>query len=310
MNDELKKISLDEQGTDDPNTLLEHWSTQTEKILDEFAPLRACPFRKIKHFTLPPEIIAMINRRKNLASKVKRHPYNKTMISELRMMQRTVKSNITRYLKTQGEITLNSTDLRESWKFIKQVTHTTTRRNKIQADCTELNEYFAGIVNTEKPLHNPLYVSTCKPEYGFCIQDIPARSIVQHILHMKANTSMGDDGLPVSFLKKTALAISPNIAKIFKSSITYGQFPDTWKRANITAIYKGKGSKKDVTNYRPISVLPCLTRVFEREIAIQLSHYCMFNNIIPKEQYGFRPKSCCETALVSALNSWIGDIDD
>ena len=101
------------------------------------------------------------------------------------MMQRTVKINITRHLKTQGVNTLNSSDLRESWKFIKAVTHTTTRKNKTQADCTELNEYFARIVNTTNPIKNSIDFSSCKPEDGFSVQEIPAHSVIRQLLQMK-----------------------------------------------------------------------------------------------------------------------------
>jgi len=126
---------------------------------------------------------------------------------------------------------------------------------------------------------------------------------------MRENTATGHDGLPACFLKKTANTIAPHIAKILNSSISSGKFPDWWKKANISAVYKGKGSKKEATNYRPISVLPCLSRIFEKEIAKQLLSYCISKEIIPKEQFGFRPKSSCETALLTALNCWIGEID-
>src|SRR2546425_1722984 len=56
--------------------------------------------------------------------------------------------------------------------------------------------------------------------------------------------------------------------------IQNGIFPDQWKKANVTAIYKNKGSKSDVENYRPISVLPMLGRVLEKAVCTQLQQYC------------------------------------
>ena len=55
--------------------------------------------------------------------------------------------------------------------------------------------------------------------------------------------------------------------------------------------------------------MPCLSRVLEKEIASQLSAYCLTRSIIPNEQFGFRPRSSCETALLTAINNWVGDID-
>ena len=77
----------------------------------------------------------------------------------------------------------------------------------------------------------------------------------------------------------------------------------------MSVIYKGKGCKKEANNYRPISVLPCLARIMEKEIANQLSSYCLHRGIIPNEQFGFRPKSSSETALLVALDKWINEID-
>ena len=82
-----------------------------------------------------------------------------------------------------------------------------------------------------------------------------------------------------------------------------------WKKANVCPVWKGKGSKKDPSNYRPISVLPVLGRCFEKLAAAQLYNYCDNHDIIPPEQFGFRRKSNCELALVSALDHWTDAID-
>ena len=70
-----------------------------------------------------------------------------------------------------------------------------------------------------------------------------------------------------------------------------------------------KGSKSDPSNYRPISVLPVLARLFEKACAKQLSTYCLTMGIIPDAQFGFREKSSCEYALISALDSWMTSVD-
>jgi hypothetical protein len=62
-------------------------------------------------------------------------------------------------------------------------------------------------------------------------------------------------------------------------------------------VWKGKGSKSDVANYRPISVLPVLARLFEKVVATQLAKHCDTFNIIPAEQFGFKPRSSCKMHL-------------
>jgi len=82
-----------------------------------------------------------------------------------------------------------------------------------------------------------------------------------------------------------------------------------WKKANITPIWKGKGSKTDPNNYRPISILPIVARTFERLIAGQLYLHCDRNGVIPDQQFGFRKRSSCEVALLKATDSWITQVD-
>src|SRR3989441_7758719 len=90
--------------------------------------------------------------------------------------------------------------------------------------------------------------------------------------------------------------------------IQNGIFPDQWKKANVAAIYKNKGSKSDVENYRPISVLPMLGRVLEKAVCTQLQQYCDINEIIPPQQFGFRKNSSCELTLIAALDTWLKDV--
>src|SRR6267154_2594041 len=92
--------------------------------------------------------------------------------------------------------------------------------------------------------------------------------------------------------------------QLFNASITIAAFPSEWKKANVLAVYKKKGSKSEVENYRPISILPILGRLLERAVATQLQQYCDHHSILPVQQFGFRKNSSCELALLAALDNW------
>ena len=66
-------------------------------------------------------------------------------------------------------------------------------------------------------------------------------------------------------LKEAAIPISPILCHIFNRSLTNGIYPETWKRALVIPLYK-KGIKSDINNYRPVSLLPCVSKVFEKLI--------------------------------------------
>ena len=81
---------------------------------------------------------------------------------------------------------------------------------------------------------------------------------------LDTNKSCGPDLLPAKILKLTAIIIAEPLTKLFNKSLQSGVYPTLWKHANIKPIFKNKGSPSDTTNYRPISLLPCLSKVFEK----------------------------------------------
>ena len=123
---------------------------------------------------------------------------------------------------------------------------------------------------------------------------------------MKLKTSRSGN-VPTKFLKDTVDLVSPILACIFNKSVEKGYFPSSLKTAIVSPIHKGEGSRSDPSNYRPISVLPIIARVFERLIHQQLYPY--LNKLLWKNQSGFRSLYSTETALLKATNNWLLNID-
>ena len=90
--------------------------------------------------------------------------------------------------------------------------------------------------------------------------------------------------------------------------ITSGIFPDDLKIAKIIPLYK-KGDINSITNFRPISLLPTLSKIFERVIFIQLYTYFDDNNILSEQQYGFRANHSAELAAVKLVDYITYSID-
>ena len=78
-------------------------------------------------------------------------------------------------------------------------------------------------------------------------------------------------------------------------------FPSDWKKAKVTPVYKA-GDKSDVGNYRPISVLPILSKILERTVHDQLYKYLTCNNVLNQCQSGFRSKYSTNTALLDVTD--------
>ena len=87
-----------------------------------------------------------------------------------------------------------------------------------------------------------------------------------------------------------------------------GTFPDDWKCARVTPLFK-QGDASDLNNYRPISVISVIVKVFERIVYDQLYNCLSNEDIISTHQSGFRSLHSTVTALLKATDNWAFNID-
>ena len=102
--------------------------------------------------------------------------------------------------------------------------------------------------------------------------------------------------------------VAPSLTQIFDKSIHSGIFPADWKLARVSPIFK-KGDKTDMNNYRPISVISAVAKIFEKAIYDQLYEYLNENSLLSNCQSGFRSLHSTLTALIEATNDWSINID-
>ena len=120
---------------------------------------------------------------------------------------------------------------------------------------------------------------------------------------LKVKTSTGPDGISSYMLWNTSLSISSSLCKVFNLSLSTGCFPTLWKSSNITPVYKA-GNKNLATNYRPISLLSIPSKILERIVHNRLLSHLTTNSILSPGQFGFRPGSSTQEALLSATHDW------
>ena len=93
------------------------------------------------------------------------------------------------------------------------------------------------------------------------------------------------------------------LTSIVNQSILDGEFPSQWKQAAVTPVLK-KGSADQLNNFRPVSCLPAASKVLEIVVYNQLSEYLEANNLLPKNQHGFRPSRSTMTAWQEIQLDW------
>ena len=125
---------------------------------------------------------------------------------------------------------------------------------------------------------------------------------------LDASKSCGLDKIPANILKDCNEIIAPYLTYIYNCSISTAIFPDDWKMARVSPIFKA-GTKEDSDNYRPISILPTVAKIFEKLICGQLNKYLVDQNVLTKYQSGFREGHSTSSSLLSSTNSWLLNID-
>ena len=113
----------------------------------------------------------------------------------------------------------------------------------------------------------------------------------------------GEDNLAASFLKEAARVLAKPICNLINKSFSEGKFPTEWKCARIIALCKG-GKRSLCNNYRPISILPILSKIIENHVHKSLYNYICENNLLCPNQSGFRPFHSCQTTLVDMINDF------
>ena len=153
--------------------------------------------------------------------------------------------------------------------------------NKGHILASKLPEPQISIFQSMKP-RNESFISTWKKTDVKEVLDIIKNAL-------DSSKSPGCDNIPAVLIKCCAHVIAPVLVKFFNRFLDLGIYPDCLKTARVTSLHKG-GDRLDCGNYRPISVLTQINKIFEKLIHARLNDFIMENNILENSQYGFRKK--------------------
>ena len=124
-------------------------------------------------------------------------------------------------------------------------------------------------------------------EEDLLLGNISESSVCWIVSKMKTKFSSGINGLSNGFLKKIINSIKVPLCFVINQSLNTGEFPESMKLAKVNALFKsGKDTCKD--NYRPISLLPVMSKVIEKHIYLKVLSHMESNNILFPKQFGYR----------------------
>ena len=178
------------------------------------------------------------------------------------------------------------------------------------------NVYFAGIGDKlaseiKTPTnHNANFTSYLENPTMNRLQfrHIAEEDTMKAIDNLENKNSSGHDGISNKLLKSIRYELCKPLTLIINQMLSSGVFPETFKKSKIIPLYK-KGDSSLLSNYRPISLLPTISKVFERIIYNQLYQYFNDNELLAEQQYGFRAQHSTEYAAIKLFDHISKEMD-
>lgn len=317
---DLSNASWDLESCKSVDDLLTTWYDTFTTILNKHAPVRT---KRVKRYKQPDwmnqEVIESM-RKRDFYKKANDHQNYKFWRNRTKSIIRASKKSF--YAKVIQTRQNNSKDL---WRHIKEACpdKCTSLPTVLQANGVEetetsklvelLNVHYGTIsdkylTNKHKILDSKYadivshFVNSRGTIPKFAIPSITEDFVLKQLKCLTKGKACGLDGISAAILKISAQIIAPSITKICNISIETGIFPAKWKEARIAPIYKG-GPKEECCSYRPVSILPIISKVIERHVFVHLYDHMNDNGLLLDTQYGFRKNHSCQTALICLIDT-------
>ena len=311
----------------DPNDMWKKWKDLFLTVCDRHAPLKTKRTRSSKS----PWITTILKKRMNYRDRLKRKAI-KTNDPSTWNQFRTMRNQVNRDINTAKQAYYNnvfnncSGDQHKTWKTINELTSRKSnktvineidyneQKSKNQADVAEMLNSFFTEIGPDLSSHvtevdNSFEDFLSETDENFIFEKTTTAQVFSLLSKLCQSKATGLDNISAKLLRQCPDLLSESLTVIFNQSLITGIFPDEWKSARVTPLYKNSGKRNEPTNYRPISVIPVVAKVFERIIYDQVYHYLSKNSLLTRHQSGFRSLHSTVTALLEATDSWAMNID-
>ena len=326
LNAELKKKDFEcVYDQDDPEFAYEKLISIYHKTLDEVIPIKTVKFNKYKHKLNPwttPDILKSMKERDKLHHK-SLHLKSQKLIDAAKEKYISCRNALNKSIKKAKFnyynecIEKHKNDCKIIWRNINfllgRVHNKDGFPDYIQSDDKTLhnlkdisnafNDYYVNVgptlaasINQQNcrqiklppmPTVNSLFLIPCTEEE---IQDL--------MKLLKPKTSSGHDNLSPKVLKQISESMTKPILHVINMSLISGKVPNSMKKAKVIPIFKNNGDSHIMKNYRPVSLLPAISKILERVVYNRLNKFLTKHAILVLSQYGFREDLSTELAIL------------
>lgn len=317
----LKISNIDWQNVyslEDPNEAVNEFVKVIIDNTNQCTNIKKCS-RKNSKITpwLTNALLNSINKKNSMFKSLKKNPNNQQLKEEYKAYRNRLTSliNKTKQHYYKQEIENNSTNTKYLWKMLADLSEPKCKDNEIdtiinenndlifdkQNIADEFNKRFAemGRKLAEKlPQNVKINTNDNRLPNTMVLTLVEEHEVADAIGDLKDKKSTGIDGLQTEILKSLSGHIVQPLKYIINKCFEKGIWPEAFKRSVVVPIYK-KGDPTVVTNYRPISLITNLSKVFERILQRNLTSFIQKYDLISARQYGFKPKTSTEDALLA-----------
>ena len=307
-----------------------------ENVLNEMAPVKTLTQKELKSENKPWITTGLL---KSIKNRDKLHKQYLTEKSEIRKkhlyekfkIKRNLIITLLRIAKTDYYTQYfleNKSNIKETWKGIKSIINFNKKSksspNKIKTQngyvtkqieiATEFNKYFSTVgetIDQKTPQTQKSFTEylTEPNQKQFILKSVDAYEILCVINKMKLTKACGPSSVPSKLLKEHRFIFSHLLANLINKSFKEGIFPDLLKLANVIPVYKKKDNTK-CENYRPISLLSNISKIFERTFHSRIYDFLEQSNSFYDLQFGFRKKHSTDHALLSIIENIKNKMDN
>ena len=305
MRMDLKEALSTFDSSSDLNETATLWSDTVMDVFDQHAPLkvqhksasRPCPW-------LTKELQSAVRERNSLHKKLCQDPDNDQLRLSHKAARRKARQLDRRLSNKYFKEMCSQNSSRMMWKAINTVTGRSKVRQTPNTSLDSLSTAFGEIVtdpNRPEKLPVPFGPSKCK--HLSALASVDVTDTLELLLSVDPSKAMGSDQLPGIVLRQCAAELAPSLTIIFNMSLRSGKVPHIWKVSYVSPLFKS-GDSSEPRNYRPISLLPIVSRLLEKIVQRQLVSFLEDQDLLPTSQFAYRSAHSTEDALVLAVNRW------
>ena len=329
FNEDLKTIPWDViKVFDTADDALDTWYSLFSEVLDKHIPMKQHRVKKVTQPSwLTHEIIDAIKMRDHLKALGNNTEFKQWRNKVVKLIKESKKLN---YEKIIEEGKNQPTTI---WKMFnelgagKRKSNSASSINSLKVgnsdidDAAEIanafNDFFINIADNIK---EPIEPSNHEKLQDYCKERIPENvvfdlpmltedKVLKYLKKLDIRKSTGTDDIGPRLLRMSSPIIAESLTYICNLSIKTGSFPEKWKEAKVKPLHKG-GPSNDPNNFRPISILPVLSKLFEKHVHEGLITFLESYKLLHDTQSGFRRNHSCETAIIHMVEKWLKALDN